>query len=419
MKPGQIASQANELLSKGLATSVGNLVFAGGFSLGVQAANWGMAGQLEHVDVGGLGVATSRQRFTVTESDAEGWIRELAPLRNRLHFLYANPPCSAFAGPGRHGGLADPVMCFLEYAKQLALHTLPQTWCWELVPSVYTKAREFVEAMAAEFAQYGYKCYVVFTTASNHGGYQDRQRFHFFASRVELRPKHVFDTAPPEWRGFKPIDTGLAEIAALVENGAVLPNHNQHYSGANIPLLPWTPPGSHLASLPAILMQRHYRHHGGAWRGKGRPSFTQTRGRNGFPCPTIMGGFSVVHPELDRYITVREAAHMMGFPVDYEIKQRSPTKAMAEVGKGLTVNTARFIGAIALDGALQARGVTATSKIEVHDFRVSPVGGRKMRLTEEEQKEWQLAKHGTFDYRLLELGHANAKVTDQEDWTGQ
>lgn len=414
MEQGSIASAAARAIQAGKPVAVANLVFAGGFSLGVDAAGWTVAGNLEHVDVGGLGLKTARQKFTVVETNLDGWVTELSQVRGKLPFLFANPPCSAFAGPGRHGGLSDPVMCFLKYALDLALATRPLMWCWELVPSIFTKEPEFINGMASQLAALGYRTSVVLTTASRHGGFQHRERFHFFASKLEIDPHKVIQDQPEEWDGFNPVDVGLREVAELSKR-RTLPNHDQHYTGTNIPLLPWTPPGSHLASLPAPLMYRHYRHHGGKWRGEGRPAFTQTRARNGFPCPTIIGGFSVVHPDEDRYLTVREAAHMMGFPPDYEIMQKSPTKAMAEVGKGLTVHTARFIGAIALDAYTSGRAAKPSNRVEdVYDFRTNPVN-RKMRMTEDEQKEWQLAKHGSYDPNLVDHGSRHARITDQEE----
>lgn len=346
-------------------TTLGACVFAGGFSHGMEQAGFTVAGHLELPDCR-LGDVVSQQKWPVAlaplkDGYAHGLKSDIAlgltwmDFINRLKddgnvpdVMHANPPCAAYAGTGKHGGAADgSIMCYTRYCAYEAAMTLqPDIWMWELVPQIFTQERCFLDAMAFRAKLAGYRCYAFLTSSANHGGYQDRRRFHFVASKYDLDWEGVYEREPDERKGVHTLGEAL-DIVADVDSDD-LSNHVNTYKGAFLGIMPFCPPGSHLRDVPESLMHSHYRPRGKVWSGTGKPGFGHTRGRMDRPSPNILGGHTVIHPEEDRYITAREAATVMGFPLDYVFSKGS--KAYSEIGKGLCTHNAAFLGRVVADG---------------------------------------------------------------------
>jgi site-specific DNA-cytosine methylase len=314
----------------------------------------------------------------------------------------------AFAGSGKHEGACDDRMVYLRRcAYQLGLALEPSIWCWELVPAILTKGRPYLDAMAYRAKMSGYRCYGWLTSSALHGGFQDRRRFHFVASRYDLDFEGVYEREPPERKQSYTLGDALTRTDtyrkfAAQRVGEVRPlgleNDVDLYRGAFRDIMPFCPPGAHLQDVPDQLMEMHYRPRGQKWNGRSRPGFTHTRGRMDRPSPNVLGGHTIIHPEEDRYLTPRECATIMGFPADYRF---SPgTKAYAEVGRGLCTHNAAFLGRVLMDGLERnIRTVPHQSDgswMEVIDWR-----RRAKRLaskpTQPEIAEWWRKRYGT-DY---------------------
>lgn len=149
--------------------------------------------------------------------------------------------------------------------------------------------------------------------------------------------------APPEWQGSRT----LGEVLDAVPIDA--PNHlqEQPQGAALLGIMPFVPPGGYLREINENVMWRYYRPRGRVWDGVGRAGVTQVRGRRDRTCPVVAGGPSVIHPEEDRFLTVRENAAAMGFPHDWPFTTPS-NRGYPEVGKGLTVHSARAVCSLAL-----------------------------------------------------------------------
>ncbi|KKK84238.1 hypothetical protein LCGC14_2785390, partial [marine sediment metagenome] len=200
-------------------TALGGCVFAGGFTFGMEQAGFNIAGHLEFPELN-IGADVSRQRWPVAEGDLNAWIEIAEDLTgNELvpDVFYANPPCSAYCGPGRHGGLQDDIMRYVRHCTyQFAMVLAPPIWCWELVPSIMND-RGFLDAMAFRASRMGYKCYAFLTTSALHGGYQDRRRFHFVATRVELDFEGVYEMEPSSKKGVR----ALGQMLSTLKNDRV------------------------------------------------------------------------------------------------------------------------------------------------------------------------------------------------------
>ncbi len=386
-------------------TALGLCIFAGGFSLGMEEAGFDVKGHLE-LTTCQLGIQASRQRWPVYVGDVVEWKRAMSEMITP-DVLYANPPCVAYAGTGKHEGTMDSRMCFL---RNVAYDTMmvqqPTIWVWELVTGIMSKDLAWLQAMSMRAAKLGYECHAFLTSSALHGGFQDRRRFHFVASKVKLDFEQSYLDCPPEWKGSRTLGEALAltddaryELAAHRPGGAgasnglgLLPNDQTTYRGAFSTLFEHTVPGMHLGHVPDEIMYKVYRPWGAPWTGKGRPGFSHTRGRLDRPCPNILGGHTVVHPVEDRYLTPRENATVMGFPTNFEFSEGS--KAYAEIGRGLCTHNARFVGKAIKDGLAnnQPANVERMGPLRVVDWR-GRVRVNSLTPKIEEARAWYEARH--------------------------
>jgi DNA (cytosine-5)-methyltransferase 1 len=380
-------------------TALGGFIFAGGFSLGVEAAGFHVAGHLESSEIP-LGVVPSRQRWPVValpfESDeGNSWMSFAKSLTVKPDFVYANAPCVAYAGTGKREGSSDPRMCYTRQATYgLAFELQPTVWAWELVPGVFDHERGWLEAMALRAKRLGYQCTAFLTSSALHGGYQDRRRFHFVASRVRLDFEGTLDAEPMERRGVKTLGQAL-ELVSEVRLGSQLFNDANLYRGAFSTIVPFCPPGSHLRDVPNEVMRLEYRPRGSQWTGSGLPGFAHTRGRMDRPSPNVLGGHTIFHPTEDRYLTPRECATVMGFPLDYRFSEG--TKAYAEVGKGLCTHNAEFLARVVMNGLQTGKSTSPVQQpdgswLQVIDWR-NRAPKLNLRMTTKERDEWWIARH--------------------------
>lgn len=397
-------------------TALGGCIFAGGFSLGMEEAGFNVLG---HIELEGLelGSHTSQQRWPVHLSKLEGW-QALLDSIDAPDVMYFNPPCVAYAGTGKHMGTGDERMCYVRHsAYDAALRKQPKVWAWELVPGVFSKDLPWLQAMAFRAAKLGYECHAFLTSSALHGGYQDRRRFHFVASRMKIDFEASYASCSPEWKGVRTLGDALnsieearfqawrsrrsnrtifdhREFVETVPKLGLLPNDQTVYTGAFQTLFPHAAPGMHLGHIPDEILRQVYRPRGTAWSGTGRPGFAHTRGRTDRPSPNVLGGHTIVHPTEDRYLTPRECAAIMGFPMDYAFSHGA--KAYAEIGRGLCTHNARFLGKVIMDALIndQPAIVQRYGPLHVVDWR-GRARTNSLAMPEAEAKAWYLSRHGT------------------------
>ncbi len=418
--------QANLSMAEGVPTALGACIFAGGFSFGMEQAGFDVAGHLELPDAS-LGSEVSKQRWPVAVAPLGSWMSfadRLVEDGDVPDVVYANPPCVAYAGTGSHRGVLDDRMCYIRHCTySLALKLQPKVWVWELVPGIVTKDRGFLDAMAFQAKRHGYKCWGFLTTSAIHGGYQDRRRFHFVASRYEIPWEQAYDMEPKHHRSSRTLGDILEQLVHYriekYKDGhdgelpevhdhpwgplGELPNDTNTYNGAFRDIMPFCPPGSHLRDVPEELMRSHYRPRGEPWSGKGLPGFAHTRARLDRPSPNVLGGHTIIHPTQDRYLTPRECASIMGFPEDYAFSKGS--KAYQEIGRGLCTHNARFLGkAIRMGLEMGVRAIPSRtdekehpqSYMQVVDWR--PRGKKlNLKMSSDDRRKWFVSRHETLD----------------------
>jgi site-specific DNA-cytosine methylase len=394
--------------ASGDVVALGACIFAGGFSLGMQEAGFKVAGHLELPDIA-LGAEVSSKHWPVVVaplnkdyeypgSDDTTWESAVAAIhaeKLKVDVLYCNPPCVAYAKQGSRKGLEDDRMCYVRYcAFDLALKLQPTVWVWELVDGIFDQDKDWLVEMAKTAGKSGYHCYAFLTTSALHGGFQNRIRFHFMASKVRLDFDAVYANEPSSRLGWKTLGDALAIVEEARASGKTLPNDDALSSERNslLKIIPFCPPGGYLRDVHDEVMRLHYTPRGKEWNGEGRAGVTQVRGRRDRTCPVIVGGHTVIHPEKDRFLTIRENATMMGFPLDYQFSRG--TTGYQEVGRGLCTHNAAFVGRVVLHALRVNESIepNANSPMDVVDWR-GKVSTPSISSTSDEKKAWWSQRH--------------------------
>lgn len=371
-----MGDRAYDATKSGKPTVLAACTFAGAFNVGAEQAGFSVTGQLEPTELGGFGVKSASRRWPVAVVPQAAWGSVDFP---KIDLLIMNPPCSAYAKNGKRRGMEDPVMCHLHACVELGFKLAPTAWVWELVPGIWERDREFIENMAQRANSVGYHCTAFLTSAALHGSSQKRERFHFVASKVQL-----------DWSKL-PIKPWQTVRQALSGLDGSQPNSAPVSSGALDAILPYVPPGTYINQLPDSVLREHYKPRGKPWDGPQRPGVSRIRMQWDGPCATIVGGPSVVHPDQDRFLTVRESARIMGFPDNYVLSDGSD--GYAECGKGVTVHTASALCTVLHDG-IKNRLNAVDRSLEVVDIRSKLTDMPGQTSSEEFRREWYRAKHG-------------------------
>lgn len=353
--------------------ALGGYIFAGGFTLGVEKHFDVQA----HFEQGDYGVATARKLWPKLpiHVDPDSWPWE--EYRDRVAFLYGNPPCAAWSplGPRAQRGLdawrTDPrVDCTRAFFNLFEL-VRPTVWAWESVPQAFTTGRNLVDHLTERATRRGYNVDYVLHNARYLGALQSRKRFFMVASVVDVDWECPWLDAPggaealASYAGH-PADDGFAA--------------DRYYPRE---FLRMVPPGSSLrgtydAFLERVLA-RYRKKHGTempeALRKKAapRPSFGERRVPVAVPPGAIVDSMNV-HPTEARYLTLGEMMHLGGYPVDRMLpvlagaqvdqKARQLTRAvLPPVGAWLAGNVRR---------AVDRGNATPHRRVRVVDFTKPP-----------------------------------------------
>ncbi|MCE4624707.1 MAG: DNA cytosine methyltransferase [Desulfurococcales archaeon] len=221
-------------------------------------------------------------------------IRELTGLdRGEVDVIIASPPCEPFTGanPKRRKDPLDRL--YSDPAGQLFLHAIriigevrPRVFVIENVPGIME--RPIRSAISRELARAGYsRVYFNVLKAEEHGTPSRRTRV--FVSNIRIKPEkrrgptvgQALSDLPPPGSSYPPNHEYPPEVSK---------RHRRRLSR-----LRW---GDSL-----IMFQ-------GAKRRI--PNYIRLDPRR--HAPTVMGSSRFIHPYEDRLLTVREQAHLMGFP---------------------------------------------------------------------------------------------------------
>lgn len=353
--------------------------FAGGFTLGAVQAGLHLVGKREMQ--AGFGVANCEANRHLLGYD---WSSETVDPSEwsvpdgGAHVVFGNPPCSGFSGlSSKHfRGVDSPInhcmWAFVGYAARV----MPLIAVFESVRTAYSKGRTLMQQLRAKLEEdtaTRWDLHHVVHEANSLGGPAVRRRYFWVATRIRfgveypalpfaatLRdaigdlenldytwlPQPYVDPAT-RWSATRRSETGTVDGHMTMRN----PLAKRFADIAEA--ITWHP-GENISQVT----RRCYEEHGAlpqSWAGM-QAKLVSTDFNFGFNAMarwdydkpgrviTGIGPNQAVHPTLNRMLTHRETARIMGFPDDWRIMPiRDTTGLAATWGKGITVDAGRWI----------------------------------------------------------------------------
>jgi site-specific DNA-cytosine methylase len=355
--------------------------YAGGFTLGMVQAGFKLVGKREMK--GGFGVPNCEVNRHLLGND---WKTEVGAPHEwstvDADVVFGNPPCSGWSAmSAKHfRGGASPVLSCTYALVDYASRVMPQVVVFESVQQAFTHKdglptmralRAYLEDKTSE----RWDLYHVLHNAYSVGGAAQRKRYFWVASRIPFGVTYVPPTGLPvlmdvigdlasltqtwesqsydsEWP--HPWAASRRSALARVDGHQAVDNPLTRRVGDLLAAVDWHP-GDHLATVA----RRYYDTFGclpPSWAATeakhvAKDFFmgytTPIRWKGSEPARVITGGslYTVVHPTLNRTITHREAARILGFPDDWQLAPLRTTPGLAAThGKGITVDCGRWIG---------------------------------------------------------------------------
>lgn len=383
--------------------------FAGGFTLGMVQAGFELVGKREMK--GGFGVGNCEvnrhllgDAWRAEATDYTEWSVPAAGAQ----VVAGNPPCSGFSvmsAKGFRGADSTINHCmwaFVDYAARVR----PEVAVFESVQlaAKVGEGRELMKALRLKLEELtgdAYHLYHVMHNAYSVGGAAMRKRYFWLASRVPFGIEEPgvtayptlndvigdlqnmplqwqaqqYDDTPPSWWAQPRRNSGAHGVEPMTVDGHM--NGESPLHDRIRELIEWAEMRPREPIQNAL--RRCYEKHGELpplWRYSQEKlvqrDFFQgytapVRWDGTYPARVITGGAigCVIHPNLDRTITHRETARIMGFPDDWLIDPIPRGGLAITWGKGITVDCGRWIGewiAHALD-----RNPGSYSGVEVGD----------------------------------------------------
>jgi len=181
------------------------------------------------------------------------------------------------------------------------------------------------------YLEMGYRFYEKILQTNKYGGYTNRKRIIMVAVRNDIEEEYIY---PPEQNTNYTLNNALSLIDYDGINNPTIDedNRSMKHNKKTIDRFKLIPEGSNIADvideLPDDLKISAFYSRGN----------TQRLNRN-LPVPTLVPGHSnfPIHPFEHRSITIREAATITGFPLDYKFCG-SHTSRCVQIGNAVPVN---------------------------------------------------------------------------------
>lgn len=291
--------------------AIGIYIFAGGFTQGVKN-HFKVLGHFE--DKPYPGTETSLLNFPdipIYFRNKEPW--PLEKFRG-IDLIYCNPPCAIFSPIGistTRGPDAwkedDRLNCWLRCYQ--ALDYEPKILAIESVPQALTRGREFIDSLALDAVNRGYRVTYLIHDAGVFGTPQHRKRFFFLASKYELQYR------TPNWGPVTTVGEALREVTdpgwklELREDLAETYPHMQRKENGK-----WEGVRVTWCRMRGISVD--------AKKVPLMPMFMLHRLTNELPAGVFAGNYWL-HPDEPRYLGINEVKVLCGYPQDYQLAGRS------------------------------------------------------------------------------------------------
>lgn len=344
--------------------AVGVHVFAGGFTMGIkQQRGVTVTRQLE---THGLGRETVEQVIGVPFEQTESWSDWP---RCKPCLVFGNPRCTGFScitsgyDGDTHGPLAKQnrdIWDLCQYGAKVKADFI----VWESVQQAFNKGALLREMLMKDVFKKRYKIAHVLATAASFGCSQDRRRYFFVARRRGLK----LAWRQPPWLERPTIMDVLRDVKHADAPHAVSKMHaHGNYSGSSYSdlsreewlIVPHIPQGwdlNRVASARPAVLKAVSRPMYMAWLGGSDMAFSMhcvMRPVADRGSPTLFSSrCRMIHPELDRPVTVAEFAALMCWP--NRVIPRGPDP-FAQMAKGVCPPLGKWV-AQSLTDSLRGEG---------------------------------------------------------------
>lgn len=301
----------------------------GGLSLGLEQAGFRVAAAVEIASKAIETYKANHPNVALYDQDIRNLepssiLRDVGIKPGELDLLAGCPPCQGFSRlrtKNKTNSVIDErndlISDFIRFAKSM----MPKCIMLENVPSL-TKDERF-ELAVHELEALGYHCTVQVLDAANYGVPQRRKRLIMLASRVH---EPVLAQKSEARLTVRQAFLAIPTSAATNDSVHLIPERRSQAVQHIISLIPKNG-GSRRELSDEYQLDCHKKSDG----------FRDVYGRMSWDAvsPTITSGCHnpskgrFLHPELDRTITLREAAVLQGFPPDYYFNPAHGKEAIA------------------------------------------------------------------------------------------
>jgi site-specific DNA-cytosine methylase len=391
-------------------TALDCMGFAGGFTLGTVQAGFRLVGKRE--ERAGFGVFNCEvnrhllgDEWQAQSSDPREW----EPFK--VNLVFGNPPCSGFStlSPKKFRGMDSSINSCMWNFADFAARCYPEVAVFESVSAAYRNGRPLMQALRARLEEQTARQWslhhVLHSAASVGGTSHTRRRYFWLVSQIP------FGVEPPKPERVPSLSTIIGDLMFLDHSWDPQPYrvrspagwwaeprlhpdgevdghewYNSSYYRKSMDLItektgPWAE-GQRLQQR----MQMYWDEHGdlpNSWETRKKNLIRSdfwcgasqlTRWRWDEPARVITGAGleSVLHPRLDRTLTHREVARIMGFPDTWQIREfrDRPGSIRQTWGKGIPVDCGRWISGWIRSALLGEPGGYAGEKVGDREYLI-------------------------------------------------
>lgn len=368
---------------------------AGAFTLGTAQADFDVLAKLELP--GGFGMSNVIANKSLVnpklETQVSTW-QEWEPY-NDVDYVFGNPPCSGFSllntastqkfiHVRNHRGWDSPIndcmWALVEYGARVNQGKGPAYLAMESVQQAYKNGRQLMQMLRTRMEErtgHRYALTHLLVSGSSLGSYQRRHRYYMILTREDSAP---FGITVPEprmpatyWDAISDLvgmNTATWEPQPYVDALWTSPLRNpQGYVDSHV--APGEDGTKHCTQVYALLesglwkqgdamvdaLRKFYNARGYMPRGFDEERVIRKNWHLGFHQPrrlrwnqqgyviTGSGGYDFIHPDEDRFLTVRECARLQGFPDEWSFRGAgdNPRMAYSWIGKGVPVQAGRWV----------------------------------------------------------------------------
>ncbi len=331
----------------------------GGLAVGLKRSGFDLVAAVEVEKHAATTFKANHPQVQVYMQDVRSITGEMlaATTSHKIDVLAACPPCQGFSSLTYKWNKEDKRNNLVSEVARLAGELRPTAIMMENVPGLAKKGLKVFQDLLERLEIAGYKTRWSILQVANFGVPQFRRRLvllaglGFYIPLPEAKYSKNGENGKPRWRTVRDTISGIEEkpitfTKAKDNGGAQAFNWHvvRQLSSKNIKRLKAAQPGGNWEDFPENLRPPCHRN--------GYKGFSNVYGRMEWDKPscTITGGCTTFskgrfgHPDQDRTISLREAALLQTFPIEYRFDTPYFERACEIVGNALPCKFAEAIG---------------------------------------------------------------------------